>query len=239
MAERQARPHPHQAVPDPSGRYFAVNDLGTDRVLVLDGAADAFSLVNHVPVEPAGCGPRHGAFFPVGASRATHYLVVCEMKNLVNVYSLAYGGPRGIDFNFEQSLSTLSAAGSVPAAAAGELVIAPDNRNVYVSNRLSGPTDTIANFRIVAVPAPRTSTACYRRAIRLELAGLTSTGGKNPRMFSIAHDGQTLLVGNTEGDMAVVAMRRNQDGTLPEKPVASIAAKAFPGGKGPVFIQQI
>ncbi|KAG5985777.1 hypothetical protein E4U54_005800 [Claviceps lovelessii] len=242
---------PHQAVLDPSGRYFAVNDLGTNHILVLDSADDAFTVLNHVPVEPAGCGPRHGAFFPVGAGtaagKATHYIVVCETKNLVNVYSLRYGGPKGIDFALQQSLSTFDAHHTpLATAAAGELVIAPDNRNVYVSNRLSGPTDTIANFRVVT-GSGHASSKCHRRssggasgaATKLELVGLTSTGGKSPRMFSIARDGQTLLIGNTEGEMAVVALKRNQDGTLPEKPVASIAAGAFPGGKGPVFIEQI
>ncbi|KAF4462839.1 hypothetical protein FALBO_10340, partial [Fusarium albosuccineum] len=33
---RQNAPHPHQANLDPSGRYFAVNDLGTDSVLIID-----------------------------------------------------------------------------------------------------------------------------------------------------------------------------------------------------------
>ncbi|KAG5991633.1 hypothetical protein E4U43_003988 [Claviceps pusilla] len=242
---------PHQAVLDPSGRYFVVNDLGFNHILVLDSADDAFTVLNHVPVEPAGCGPRHGAFFPVGAGtttagKATHYIVVCETKNLVNVYSLRYGGPKGIDFTLQQSLSTFDAHHTpLATAAAGELVIAPDNRNVYVSNRLSGTTDTIANFRVVT-GGGHASSKCHRRRsgpsgaeTKLELVGLTSTSGKSPRMFSIAHDGQTLLIGNTEGEMAVVALKRNQDGTLPEKPVASIAAGAFPGGKGPVFIEQI
>ncbi|KAG5974905.1 hypothetical protein E4U55_007993 [Claviceps digitariae] len=244
---RQAQPRPHQAVLDPTGRYFAVNDLGTDRILVLDSAADAFAIVNHVPVEPAGCGPRHGSFFPLGAAKATHYIVVCEIKNLVNFYSLTYGGDKGIQFKFEQSLSTLSGQQNpLATAAAGELVIAPDNKNVYVSNRLSGQTDTIANFRVVGGPAKcshgngnGSGSGSGSAATKLEFVGLTSTSGKNPRMFSIAHDGQTLLIGNTEGEVAVVALKRNQDGTLPEKPVASLAASAFPGGKGPVFIEQI
>ncbi|KAG6034773.1 hypothetical protein E4U41_006395, partial [Claviceps citrina] len=247
---RQVHPSPHQAVPDPTGRYFAVNDLGTDRILILDSADDSFAVVNHVPVEPAGCGPRHGAFFPVGAAQATHYMVVCEIKNLVNVYSLVYGGDKGIEFKTEQTISTFPAAAAVPAkAAAGELVIAPDNKNVYVSNRLSGTTDTIATFRIRGVdppPAVNGSTKCPPHGVKaraagdmLELVGLTSTGGVAPRMISLTSDGKTLLVGNTDGELAVVALKRNQDGTLAEKPAASIAASAFPGGKGPAFIQQI
>src|SRR5687768_13149697 len=44
--ERQAAPHPHQSVLDPSGRFFAVNDLGTDHILLIDSADDAFKVVN-------------------------------------------------------------------------------------------------------------------------------------------------------------------------------------------------
>lgn len=242
--QQEHKAHPHQAVLDPTGRFFVVNDLGTNEILLLDSSGDSFDIINRVPVEPAGCGPRHGAFFPAGAAVPTHYIVLCETKNLVNVYSLRYVGGKGIEFRREQSLSTFS--GDVPAkAAAGELVVAPDNRNVYVSNRLSGATDSVANFRVVEQPANASSSSsssdCTHAAapIRLELKGLTSTGGTLPRMFSFANDGQTLLVGNQGGDLAVVALRRNQDGTLAEKPVASIASSAFPGGKGPAYIQQI
>ncbi len=61
---RQDAPHPHQALLDNSGRWFAVNDLGTDTILVIDSADDSFDVVNHVRVPLAGCGPRHGASIP-------------------------------------------------------------------------------------------------------------------------------------------------------------------------------
>ncbi|GAO17065.1 uncharacterized protein UV8b_07828 [Ustilaginoidea virens] len=232
---RQDKPHPHQTVRDPSGRFFAVNDLGTDRILVLDGRDDAFAVVNHVPVAPAGCGPRHGAFYPAGAARASHYLVVCEMRNLVNLYAVRYGGPRGIDFFFEQSLSTLPpGAGAVsPTAAAGELVLSRDSRNVYVSNRLvdkdKRADDSIASFRVVPAGA----------SVKLELLGLTPTGGRLPRMFSQSADGETLFVANQAGGLGLVALRRKPDGTVADAPVASVAMGEFPGGNGPAFVQQI
>lgn len=236
VKERQEKPHPHQAVLDPSGRFFAVNDLGTDRILVVDSKDDSFQVVNHVPVSPAGCGPRHGAFLPAGASasQATHYLVLCEIKNVVNVFSLRYGGAKGIDFFLEQTISTFPSA--TPAkAAAGELAISPDSKDVYVSNRLTGAaTDNIAHFRIAKPPSDNGA------LLKLELVASTSTGGTLPRMFSFSRDGKTLFVGNTgKGDLAVVALQRNADGTLVEKPVASIASSAFPGGVGPAYIQPV
>ncbi len=85
---RQDAPHPHQALLENSGRYFIVNDLGTDTILVIDSLDDAFEVVNHVRVPDAGCGPRHGAFFPAtGADFPNAYLVVCEMLNLVEVFA--------------------------------------------------------------------------------------------------------------------------------------------------------
>ncbi|KAG8424109.1 hypothetical protein J3458_000940 [Metarhizium acridum] len=228
---RQEKPHPHQSLLDPSGRFVAVNDLGTDKVLILD-SQNSFGIVNRVPVEPAGCGPRHGAFFPAGANKATHYIVLCEIKNLVVVYSLKYGGDKGIEFVPKQTISTFESQEATPAeAAAGELVLAADNKNVYVSNRLTGgQTDNIANFRI----------AQKSDDLKLELVGFTSTGGKRPRMFSASMDGQHLFVGNQDGALGVVALKRNADGTLLEKPVASLDMSLFPGAlAGPAFVQQV
>ncbi|KAF5130389.1 putative 6-phosphogluconolactonase [Metarhizium anisopliae] len=228
---RQEKPHPHQSVLDPSGRFMAVNDLGTDKILVLD-TQKAFNIVNRVPVEPAGAGPRHGAFFPAGANKATHYFVLCEIKNLVLVYALQYCGAKGIEFKLTQTISTFKSVEATPAeAAAGELVLAADNKNVYVSNRLTGgQTDNIANFRI----------AQNGSEPKLELVGFTSTGGLRTRMFSASLDGQHLFVGNQGGALGVVALKRNADGTLVEKPVASLDMSLFPGElAGPAFVQQV
>ncbi|KID92656.1 carboxy-cis,cis-muconate cyclase [Metarhizium guizhouense ARSEF 977] len=227
---RQEKPHPHQSVLDPSGRFMAVNDLGTDKILVLD-TQKAFAIVNRVSAEP-GAGPRHGAFFPAGANKATHYFVLCEIKNLVLVYALKYGGDKGIEFELKQTISTFKSVEATPAeAAAGELVLAADNKNVYVSNRLTGgQTDNIANFRIDQNGGE----------LKLELVGFTSTGGLRTRMFSASLDGQHLFVGNQDGALGVVALKRNADGTLVEKPVASLDMSLFPGQlAGPAFVQQV
>ncbi|KAH0601338.1 hypothetical protein MHUMG1_00212 [Metarhizium humberi] len=229
--ERQEKPHPHQSVLDPSGRFVAVNDLGTDKILVLD-TKKAFAIVNRVSVVPAGAGPRHGAFFPAGANKATHYFVLCEIKNLVLVYALKYSCDKGIEFELKQTISTFKSVEATPAeAAAGELVLAADNKNVYVSNRLTGgQTDNIANFRITQNGGE----------LKLDLVGFTSTGGLRTRMFSASLDGQHLFVGNQDGALGVVALKRNANGTLVEKPVASLDMSLFPGElAGPAFVQQV
>ncbi|KAG6033744.1 hypothetical protein E4U40_004990 [Claviceps sp. LM458 group G5] len=236
--------HPHQAVLDPTGKYFLVNDLGRDKMFILDSTNDSFAIINYVPVEPAGCGPRHGAFFPVGAAKATHYMVVCEKANLVKTYALKYGGAKGIEFYKTQSLSTFMTDTPPANASAAELIIAPDNKNVYVSNRVEGnnETDTIAHFRIEGGSNDTTNGTEFNpwaNPVTLELVGLTSTGGNMPRMISLTDDGETLLVGNMAGGLGVVALKRNKNGTLDETPIASMAMSTFTNKKGPQFVQQI
>lgn len=43
---RQDSPHPHQALLDNSGRFFVVNDLGTDTILVRDPPSCFFTLLD-------------------------------------------------------------------------------------------------------------------------------------------------------------------------------------------------
>ncbi|KAG6087622.1 hypothetical protein E4U30_002187 [Claviceps sp. LM220 group G6] len=240
VSANQTLSHPHQAVLDPTGQYFVVNDLGRDKMYVLDSTNDSFAIINYVPVEPSGCGPRHGAFFPAGAAKATHYMVVCEKANLVKTYALKYGGAKGIEFYKAQSLSTFTTDEPPAGASASELIIAQDNKNMYVSNRVSSNngTDTIAHFRIEGGSNDTTNGTEFNpwaNPVTLELVGLTSTGGKSPRMMSLTDDGETLLVGNMNGAMAVVALKRNKNGTLDETPVASMAMSTFTGNKGPQF----
>jgi 6-phosphogluconolactonase (cycloisomerase 2 family) len=104
-AARQEAAHPHQSLLDNSGRFFVVNDLGTDTILVIDSQNDDFEVVNRVRVTPDGCGPRHGAFFPTNTEFATHYFLLCELLNLVEVFQLTYTG-NSIQFFPVQTLST-------------------------------------------------------------------------------------------------------------------------------------
>src|SRR5207237_31847 len=66
-AERQAAPHAHCILPDPSNRFALAADLGADRVFVYGLDLDGKSL-RHVEggdaVMRPGAGPRHIAFHP-------------------------------------------------------------------------------------------------------------------------------------------------------------------------------
>lgn len=227
----------HQAVLDPTGRFFIVNDLGTDSVLVLDSAAPGVPIVNRVRV-PDGSGPRHGVFYPSkGESPATHYMLLCEKSNQVIVFALKYTD-KNIELTTVGSYSTFMPSDSSPerisGAAAGEIAISRDGKHVYASNRLTtSPTETIAHFRVLQ----------NEGRLGLKLVGETSTGGKHPRMFSISRDGGELFVANQEGEWAVVVLKRRDDGTLEEKPVAGIRMDELvkPGGdeRGPMFVLEV
>jgi 6-phosphogluconolactonase (cycloisomerase 2 family) len=236
--ESQTQPRMHQSVLDPSGRFFAVNDLGTDTIHVIDSEADAFDVVNTVRVSPAGCGPRHGVFYPPSTTgeRATHYFVVCELANLVVSYALDYEStPGSLAFAHIGDISTFDPANppvnATVTAAAGEIVLSQDGHDLYVSNRLTGEdTDSIAHFSV------------ERATGALTLQGLVSSGGQLPRMFSISNDGQELFIANQDGPLGVVALRRNCDGSLDEEPLASIPIEVFGAADtfaGPKYIQQI
>ncbi|KAG5665828.1 hypothetical protein KAF25_009953 [Fusarium avenaceum] len=227
--ERQAASHPHQANLDPSGRYFAINDLGTDSVVIIDSKDDAYKIAKNIPVT-AGCGPRHGVFYPAGSKKATHYIVACELSNQALVYSVSYE-ENTLAFKLYQSISTYGKDAppkDMKKAAVGEIILAPNNKDIYISNRVSGQkTDSIAHFTIAEC-----GTLTYAETV--------SSGGLLPRMMSFSLASKHIFVGNQDGTSGLVALKRNPDGKLTEKPVATLPGSAFGEALfGPQYVQQI
>lgn len=236
---------PHQALLDPSGRYFVIPDLGGDAILVVDTEAD-YNIVGTTSTG-SGSGPRHGGFVSVnGGKEASHYIVATELSNELILFSLEYGTEGGLKFTEIQRLSTYG-PGFPPAtpdkAAAGELAIANNGRDVYVSNRLSGnATDSIAHFVL-----EKGSEGSNNPELRF--VHTVSSGGVLPRMFSLSTDADQglVFVANQAGDLGIAALKRDpQTGELQESPVASlpiadVTAPEFAGQEnvGPQFIQQI
>ncbi|KAJ4311760.1 hypothetical protein N0V84_010290 [Fusarium piperis] len=227
--ERQAASHPHQSILDPSGRYFAVNDLGTDSVVIIDSKDDAWKVADNIKVT-AGCGPRHGVFYPSGAEKATHYIVGCELSNTAIVYKVTYGD-NTLAFTESQTISTYGKdqpPKDPKKAAVGEVILAPNNKDLYISNRLSGyDTDSIAHFTIASCGT-------------LTFADSVSSGGLLPRMISFSATAQHVFAGNQDGPSGLVALKRGKDGKLQEKPIASIPGSKFgEAGFGPQYVHQI
>ncbi|WP_135366601.1 lactonase family protein [Halosimplex halophilum] len=194
VADRQAEPHPHSAVPGPDGRYLYVPDLGTDEVAVYRIDADDDRLR---PAEPAavalppGTGPRHLAFDDAGE----YGYLVGELDS--TVAALSRDAATG-------ALEPVASASTLPETAGGaenspaDVHVHPAGW-VYVSNR---------GHRSIAV----------FEATGGDLRPLdrAATGGANPRDFAVAPDGRHLLVENRDGH-EVVTFAVGADGRLAER----------------------
>ncbi len=187
--DRQEGPHAHMIAFDPSGQFVLGADLGSDRVLIYrlnsaDGTLKANTgAMPAYAATKAGTGPRHFAFHPNG-----RYLYVNgELNSTVNAYlfDAATGAtmPNG-------SLSTLP-AGFTGTSTTAEIVVHPNGRFVYVSNR---GHDSIAMFAVDDTTGTLTA------------MGHEPTQGRTPRSFAIDPTGTLLLAANQESDN-VVAFR--------------------------------
>ncbi|KAL6850583.1 hypothetical protein ACO1O0_007707 [Amphichorda felina] len=224
VSPNQDSAHPHQSVLDPTGRYFLVNDLGTDSVLVIDSADDAWEVV-HTLAAPAACGPRHGVFSVDGDS--TYYFALCELSNQILRYTVSYADG-GVSSELLGTTDSIK-GGNVQGAAAGEIALGPDGSSLYVSNRLLNDRDedNLTRFQI-------------QQGGGLAVQDEVPSGGKLPRMFSIDGEGATLFVGNQNGPDAAAAFGLADDGSLATEASATMPLSDFGGeGFGPAYIKRI
>ena len=178
---RQEAPHPHSAFFSPDGRYLFVPDLGMDKIMVyaLDADKNEWAIHDAVSLEP-GAGPRHMKFHPSG--RAAY--VLNELDSTVT--RLDYAEPGKLVK--QESLPTLPASFSGENTCA-EIVVSPDGRYVYASNR---GHDSLAIF------------AVDEQTLALRSAGHVSTRGKTPRNFAITQNGRWLLAANQDTNNVVL-----------------------------------
>lgn len=179
----QAGPHAHSVNLDAANRFALVADLGLDRVFLYRFDAAAGALIPHEPPSfrtAPGAGPRHLAF----ARGGTRAYLINEMNS--TVMALAYDAADGV-LEEIQTLSTLP-AGFLGNNSTAEIVVSPDGKFLYGSNR---GHDSIAIFAIDA-------------AGRLRLVGHQPTLGRTPRNFAIDPTGDYLLAANQTSDSVVV-----------------------------------
>jgi len=184
----QTGAHPHQALFDPSGRFLIVPDKGLDRVFVLTIDDDEFSIVSETPMRP-GAGPRHGVWHPAGEA----LFVVNELDSTVATCGWDGAG----------HLTPLHVTSTLPddffgASTAAAIVITPDGRFVYASNR---GQDGIAAFACAAPP----------RLIPIDHA---PARGRGPRFMTLDPDGRQLLVAYEHSDRIVAFAIDPRDGAL-------------------------
>lgn len=172
-------PHPHMVAPDPSGQFVIANDAGLDLTLVWRFDAQAGHLLPaDAPVisAPSGSAPRHFVFHPNG--RVFYNLYEHDAKVAVYDYDPTRGGLRP-----KQTLSTLPPrfAGSNLAA---EILITPDGRFLYVSNRLH---NALAVFAVAADG-------------QLRMVSETWVHADYPRSATIDPGGEFIFSCNLRGD---------------------------------------
>src|SRR5687768_7193669 len=172
--ERQAGPHAHCILPDPTNRFAIVADLGMDKLLVYRMDLEYGKLHKHAEVDvQAGAGPRHLTFHPNG-----HYAY------LINELDFTLTGYRyQAEFGTFEELQTVPA---LPKDFKGENLcadvhVSPNGKYLYASNR---GHDSVVCFLI----DENTGQLAYR--------GHTLTAGREPRNFAIDPSGIFMLVAN-------------------------------------------
>ncbi|KAI2464315.1 putative isomerase YbhE [Annulohypoxylon bovei var. microspora] len=231
---------PHQAVLDPTGRFFVVPNLSADTLQIIDTKDDLYEITGLVVVR-MGFEPRRVAFLINGG--ATFMVSLGELSNELSLqeikYEYEYCTLRATAVGHYSTYNKLHFERPVDAAAS-ELEIARNQEDIYISNRYTDDeTDHIAHFKFKQDMG----------LARLEYVGKTSTSGLQPRSFSLSTDDEQrfVFVGNEIGESGLVALKRDPStGILDPTPVATIsneelAAAGSTAGmnNGPQFVCEI
>ena len=177
----QTGSHPHEVAFDPTGTFVVVPDKGLDRLFAFrfDGATGTLKQRIEVKVRE-GAGPRHIVFAP---GRPFAY-VVDELASAVT--TCAWDDTLG-------HLRPMQVLPSIPATFTGdnraaEILVSPDGRFVFVSNR---GHDSVATF--ATDPASEL----------LTLVAWQATSGRGPRFITLDPAGHHLYAANELGDTIV------------------------------------
>jgi 6-phosphogluconolactonase len=193
--KRQEGPHPHSVNLDAANRYAFIADLGTDKVNVFKYDPATGTLTPNDPPAVSlvpGSGPRHFAFHPDGA----HAYVINELSSMVTVfdYEAATGRLREA-----QTVTTLPPTYEGGANSTAEIVVHPNGRFAYGSNR---GHDSIVVYSVNG-PTGKLRQAEHERTL-----------GKTPRNFAIDPTGTYLLAANQGSDTVAVFRIDPESGRL-------------------------
>lgn len=139
VAKRQDTPHPHWCGFSPDGRFALVPDLGLDRIVIYRVDQEKPAIEPHgFATSLPGSGPRHLRFSPDG-----RFIYLLEELSLT-VATFAWDAANGIA-NRIATVPTLSeeAKSAEEMNAAAEILVHPNGRFVYASNR---GNDTVTVF---------------------------------------------------------------------------------------------
>jgi 6-phosphogluconolactonase len=192
---RQAGPHPHGVVADPTHRYVLVADFGADRIFIYHFDATTKTLSPASPpfeqVAP-GSAPRHLAFHPNG------HFVFLNTELSAELRSYKWDAVNG-HLQLVQTTPLYPATYSGTKSAA-DLVFSRDGRFLYQS--LRGDQDSIIVFKVD-----------QKRGTLMELQRISSQG-KTPWDFVIDPNGHWLLIANVASNSVAVLKINPATGTL-------------------------
>ncbi|ORY70960.1 Lactonase, 7-bladed beta-propeller-domain-containing protein, partial [Pseudomassariella vexata] len=204
--DRQNAPHPHSVIPDPTGNFLLVPDLGADliRIFAIDAASGN---LNACPPAQAGAGdgPRHGAFWAPkeGDTKGLKLYTVNELSNSVSAWEVSYtpdsdagSKPDCLSLTKTQTLSTYE--DKTPPANSKAAEVQVSGNYVYAANRNDqtfGPQeDSLVTYKI----DPETGAIEWLEAVNAH--------GWYPRSFAINKEGTYVAVGGqTSSNVAVLA----------------------------------
>jgi len=176
---RQSEPHPHFVMPTPNGKYFAVCDLGLDKVLLYDRQNRLLSEAKL----PAGTGPRHLCF---DEARGKAY-VICEMGGCICTLALDEEAGK------LSYLSTLALAQKVDYPLSGAAIkLSADGTRLYATERKTEKIYTLA----VSDEG-------------LKIIGESDTDGKEPRDFALIDGGYAVVCNQFSDSVVVYKLDRD------------------------------
>lgn len=180
VANRQGEPHAHGVAVDSTNQFVCVADLGTDEVIVYR-LAEGQQLERHTAwnAKP-GAGPRHLAFHSGGK----WLYCINELDSTLTVLSFDKASGQ---------LAEVQTVGTLPDNFSGsnstaEVVIHPNGRFVYISNR---GHDSTAVFAI------------DQESGKLTLVEIEPTQGGHPRFIGIEPSGEYLIAANRDANNLV------------------------------------
>ncbi|KAA1075167.1 hypothetical protein PGT21_030373 [Puccinia graminis f. sp. tritici] len=202
VTARQAAASAHQVKFDPSGKLLLVPDLGSDRIrsFSLDRVGN-LKRNSDIAVK-AGCGPRHVAFAPPKPAGPLRFYLICELSNELALIELP--DARAKAASLIQTITTLPKGADPKTFNAAELLLTPDGKFLYATNRQIDPAGR---------PDDNTFAIFSRNEATdiLTPIGFAPTGGKGPRHCAFTPDkaASFMLVTNRDSNL-VTAHRRNE-----------------------------
>lgn len=182
---RQQSAHAHCTTISPDHRFFLVNDLGLDRIMVYRFTPETAKITpNDPPFYSAipGSGPRNFAFHPNG-------LWAYSANEIASTVDILHWNSQSGTLTRIQNLSTLPAHVSAVSNTAATVVVHPQGSFVYISNR---GDDSIAVFSVHSGDGT------------LTLVQHISCEGKTPRNIALDPSGKWLLIANQDSANIVV-----------------------------------